>query len=480
MEYDRKEAPCRPELERIGDWDEFYIGLPEGERIDQAARCMDCGTPFCHSGMILNGVPSGCPLNNLIPEWNDLIYKGLWKDALERLLKTNNFPEFTARVCPAPCEGACTLGVISPQITIRNNELDIIEKGFQNGWVKPFIPVKRTGRKVAVVGSGPSGLACADQLNKYGHSVTLIERSEKPGGLLMYGIPGMKLGKKIVDRRISLMEESGIGFQNGVEIGVDMTGGELLDGYDAVVLCCGSTAPRDLKVKGRELEGIHFAVEYLSGSTRCLISGDETKPGITAKGKDVVIIGGGDTGNDCVATAIRQGCKSVMQFEIMPEAPLERRADNPWPEFPKIRKTDYGQKECIALFGKDPREYSISTLSFEGDENNNVAGLNTVKVEWIRDRENRFIPVTMNGTEEYHKAQLVLLAMGFTGVESRILDEFNLDMDDLAKACVENSHATKMKKLFIAGDMRIGQSLVVRAIKEGRSAAAECDGFLMG
>ena len=328
---------------------------------------MDCGTPFCQSGVVIEGLPSGCPLNNLVPEWNHLIYNGMWEDALMRLLKTNNFPEFTARVCPAPCEGACTLGVIDPQITIKNNEMAVIERGFEEGWIKPFKPVKRTGRKVAVVGSGPAGLACADQLNKVGHSVTVFERDDKPGGLLMYGIPNMKLEKGIVERRISIMEQEGIDFKTGVEVGADIKSEDIKAQFDAVVLCCGSTVPRDLSVEGRELDGIHFAVDYLTQTTKSLMDNEsESGKAISAKGLDVIVIGGGDTGNDCVATAIRQGCKSVRQFEIMPEAAAERTSENPWPQFPKVKKTDYGQKECIALFGNDPRQYCISTKAFSG------------------------------------------------------------------------------------------------------------------
>lgn len=482
MEHDRREMPYRDPLERIKDWNEFSVPLSEEERLEQASRCMDCGTPFCQSGIVLNGLPSGCPLNNLIPEWNHLIYNGLWEDALARLLKTNNFPEFTARVCPSPCEGACTLGVINPQITIRNNELEVIERGFEKGWIKPYIPVKRTGKKVAVVGSGPAGLACADQLNKVGHSVTVYERADRAGGLMMYGIPNMKLEKSVVNRRLSLMSEEGIEFILGVEVGVDISGVELRDSFDAVVLACGSTVPRDLKVSGRELNGIHFAVDYLSKNTKSLMDSN-FKDGefISAADKDVIVIGGGDTGNDCVATVIRQGCKSVRQFEIMPEAAAERTSENPWPEFPKVKKTDYGQKECIALFGNDPRQYCISTKSFSGDESGNVTALNTILIEWSKDHSGRFFPREIEGSEESFKADMVLLAMGFVGAETRLMDSFGVESDGRGNVKAEyEKHQTNVDRVFAAGDMRRGQSLVVWAIREGREAAREVDIHLTG
>lgn len=482
MEHTRKEIPYRDPLERIKDWNEFSIPLSEETRLEQASRCMDCGTPFCQSGITMNGLPSGCPLNNLIPEWNDLIYNGLWEDALERLLKTNNFPEFTARVCPAPCEGACTLGVINPQITIKNNEMAIVEKGFEEGWIKPFKPVRRTGKKVAVVGSGPAGLACADQLNKVGHSVTVYERADRLGGLLMYGIPNMKLEKRVVERRLDLMREEGIEFITGTEVGKDISGSELKDNYDAVVLACGSTIPRDLKVQGREFGNILFAVDYLTKTTKSMMdSGFKDGNYISARNKDVVVIGGGDTGNDCVATAIRQGCTSVRQFEIMPEAAAERTSENPWPEFPKVKKTDYGQKECIALFGNDPRQYCISTKSFSGDDDGNVTGLNTVLIEWSKDNSGRFYPREIEGSEESYKADLVLLAMGFVGAEKELIDSFGVETDNRGNLHAEyGQHITNDEKVFAAGDIRRGQSLVVWAIREGREAAREVDAYLTG
>mgnify|MGYP001158018638 CR=1 FL=1 len=481
MEYKREELPYRDPLERIKDWNEFSVPLPECARMEQAARCMDCGTPFCQSGMVIEGLPSGCPLNNLIPEWNHLIYNDMWEDALERLLKTNNFPEFTARVCPAPCEGACTLGVIDPQITIRNNEMAVIERGFEEGWIKPYIPVKRTGKKIAVIGSGPAGLACADQLNKVGHSVTVFERSDRVGGLLMYGIPNMKLEKGVVERRLELMEKEGIVFRTGVEVGKDVMADDIKEQFDATVLCCGATIPRDLKVEGRDLDGIYFAVDYLTGNTKSLLDSNLSDDNhVLAKDKDVIVIGGGDTGNDCVATAIRQGCRSVRQFEIMPEAAAERTSENPWPQFPKIKKTDYGQKECIALFGNDPRQYCISTKSFSGTDGK-VTSLNTIQIEWGKDNEGRFFPREIEGSEESYKADIVLLAMGFIGPEKDILNDFGIETDARGNVKAEYGiHTTNIDGIFAAGDIRRGQSLVVWAIKEGREAARECDKYLMG
>jgi len=482
MEYNRKISPYRDELKRIKDYDELYAPLNEEERIIQASRCMDCGTAFCHSGIILNSLPSGCPLNNLIPEWNDLIYNGLYQDALNRLLKTNNFPEFTGKVCPAPCEGACTLGIIKPQVTIKDNELFLVEKGFEKNWIEPSIPTMRTGKKVAVIGSGPSGLACAEQLNKVGHLVTIYERANRAGGLLMYGIPNMKIEKKYINRRIDIMKQSGISFILNTEVGMDIKKEQLNDLYDAIILCTGSTTPRDLTIKNRNANHIHFAVDYLSKNTMSLLdSNHKDKNYINANDKTVIVIGGGDTGNDCVATAIRQGCKSIKQFEIMPESPSERSSENPWPEFPKIKKTDYGQKEAIAKFGNDPRIYCISTKSFEKDKNNNVISLNTVQIEWSKDYEGRFFPQEIAGTEQNYKADLVLLAMGFFGADENLVKHFNVETDNRnnIKATYMN-HTTNVNKLFTCGDARRGQSLVVWAIKEGREAAKQIDLFLMG
>ncbi|HEY9063218.1 MAG TPA: glutamate synthase subunit beta [Pseudobacteroides sp.] len=482
MEYKRELPPDRSPLERINDWNEFHLHLSEEAQRVQGARCMDCGIPFCHTGLLLNGMASGCPTNNLIPEWNDLVYRGRWKEAVARLLKTNNFPEFTGRVCPAPCEGSCTVGINDPQVTIKNNECSIIDRAFKEGWIAPTPPKKRTGKKVAVVGSGPSGLACADQLNKAGHLVTVFERADRIGGLLMYGIPNMKLDKSVVQRRVDLMAAEGINFITNTEVGVNYPKDKLLKEFDAVVLCGGSTKPRDLPVEGREYKGIYFAMEFLHANTKSLLDSKlEDGNYISAKDKNVVIIGGGDTGTDCVGTSIRHGCKSVVQFEIMPEPPNERQPNNPWPEWPKVLKVDYGQEEAIALYGRDPREYYITTKKFVSDDNGNVKEVHTVKVEWKKDDSGRFIPVEIPGTEKIWPADLVLLAMGFLGPEDTVLSSMGIEKDQRSNAKAEyGKFETNIKGVFTAGDMRRGQSLVVWAINEGRGAARECDKFLMG
>ncbi|MEZ0535781.1 glutamate synthase subunit beta [Caldicellulosiruptoraceae bacterium PP1] len=483
MEYKREVPKDRPPLERIKDWEEFHLSHDEDTQRIQGARCMDCGIPFCHTGLLINGMASGCPINNLIPEWNDLVYKGLFEEAIKRLLKTNNFPEFTGRVCPAPCEGACTVGINDPPVTIKTNECYIIDKAFEEGWIKPQPPKKRTGKKVAVVGSGPSGLACADQLNKVGHNVTVFERSDRPGGLLMYGIPNMKLDKKkVVERRINLMKAEGVEFITNTEVGKDYPAEKLLQEFDAVVLCGGATKPRDLNVEGRNLKGIHFAMEFLASNTKSLLDSNHQDGNfISAKDKDVIIIGGGDTGTDCVATSIRHGCRSVHQFEILPKPPEQRTDYNPWPQWPKVFKTDYGQEEAIALFGKDPRNYCITAKRFVGDENGHVKEVHTINIEWKKDEQGRFIPVEVPGTEKVWPAQLVLLAMGFLGPDESILDKLGVERDARSNAKAEyGKHATNIKGVFAAGDMRRGQSLVVWAINEGRSAAREVDRFLMG
>ncbi len=482
MEYKRELPPDRSPLERINDWNEFHLHLPEEAQRTQGARCMDCGIPFCHTGLLLNGMASGCPISNLIPEWNDLIYRGRWKDAIARLLKTNNFPEFTGRVCPAPCEGSCTVGINDPQVTIKNNECTIIDRAFKEGWIVPNPPKKRTGKKVAVVGSGPSGLACADQLNKAGHLVTVFERADRIGGLLMYGIPNMKLDKGIVQRRVDLMKAEGVNFITNTEVGVNYPGDKLLKDFDAVVLCGGATNPRDLPVEGRKSSGVHFAMEFLRANTKSLLDSKlEDGNYISAKDKNVIIIGGGDTGTDCVATSIRHGCKSVVQLEIMPEPPKERQPNNPWPEWPKVLKVDYGQEEAIALYGKDPREYCITTKKMVSDDNGNIKEVHTVKVEWKKDDSGRFIPVEIPGTEKVWAADLVLLAMGFLGPEEAVLNSIGVEKDQRSNAKAEyGKFETNIKGVFTAGDMRRGQSLVVWAINEGRGAARECDKFLMG
>src|SRR5512142_1094791 len=367
MEYERELPLDLPPQERILHWKEFHRPFAEEKLRTQGARCMDCGIPFCHTGKLLSGMAAGCPLNNLVPEWNDLVYKGLWQQALDRLLKTNNFPEFTGRVCPAPCEASCTLGINDPPVTIKNIEKAIIEKGFAEGWIVPTPPAVRTGKKVAVVGSGPAGLACADQLNKAGHLVTVFERADRIGGLLIYGIPNMKLDKSIVQRRVDLMAAEGINFITRTEVGKDYPAQKLLDDVDAVALCGGATKPRDLRAEGRELKGIYFAMDFLRANTRNLLGGslnDDSAVTISARAKDVIVIGGGDTGTDCVGTALRHGCRSVVQFEILERPPLTRQPDNPWPEWPKVYKVDYGQEEAIAVFGQDPRHYTILSKRF--------------------------------------------------------------------------------------------------------------------
>ena len=482
MEYKRELPPDRSPQERVGDWNEFHLHLTEEEQRIQGARCMDCGIPFCHTGILINGMASGCPINNLIPEWNDLVYKGLWHEALKRLLLTNNFPEFTGRVCPAPCEGSCTVGIHDPQVTIKTNECTIIDRGFKEGWIVPELPKIRTGKKVAVVGSGPSGLACAAQLNKAGHWVTVFERADRIGGLLMYGIPNMKLDKEVVERRVRLLEKEGVKFVTGTEVGKDYAAEKLLEEFDSVVLCGGATKPRDLPVEGRQLKGVHFAMEFLHANTKSLLDSDH-KDGnyISAAGKDVIVIGGGDTGTDCVGTSIRHGCRSVTQLEIMPVPPDGRLQDNPWPQWPKVLKVDYGQEEAIEIFGSDPRKYCITAKKFAGDSDGHVKEVHTIEVEWRKDASGRFVPVELPGTEKVYPAQLVLLAMGFLGPEDTLLKELGIERDGRSNVKAEyGKYTTNVKGVFSAGDMRRGQSLVVWAINEGRGAAHECDRYLQG
>jgi glutamate synthase (NADPH) small chain len=481
LEYKRELPEDYNLLERVKNWNEFHANLSEEKLTQQGARCMDCGTPFCHTGMILNGMASGCPINNLIPEWNDLIYNGHWREALDRLHKTNNFPEFTGRVCPAPCEGSCVLGLIDSPVTIKNNECAIIDKGFKQDWIVPCPPKVRTGKKVAVIGSGPAGLSCAAQLNKVGHRVTVYERDNRIGGLLMYGIPNMKLEKKIIQRRVDLLAAEGIKFITNTEVGKDLAVTQLLENFDATVLCCGSTKPRDLNIEGRQLKGIHFAMEFLKLNTKAILEQKNPEPlEISAENKDVVIIGGGDTGTDCVATALRHGCKSVTQLEIMPHPPLERTPDNPWPEWPKVYKLDYGQEEAKAKYGKDPRKYLTSTSKFIPDNKGNVKALHIHKIKWIQ-KQGRYTPEIVPGTEQVIPAQLVFLAMGFLGPEQRILKELNIKTDARSNVKAEyGKFETNIKGIFAAGDMRRGQSLVVWAINEGRAAARQCDKYLMG
>ncbi|MBM5811137.1 MAG: glutamate synthase subunit beta [Gammaproteobacteria bacterium] len=482
IEFLREVPVDRAPRERIRDWDEFHLELEERRLRQQGARCMDCGTPFCHTGLLLNGAASGCPINNLIPEWNDLVYRGLWHEALTRLHRTNNFPEFTGRVCPAPCEGSCVLGLHAPAVTIKNIECSIVERGWEEGWILPEPPVARTGKKVVVIGSGPAGLAAAAQLNRAGHLVTVLERAERPGGLLMYGIPNMKLDKhEVVARRLRLLEAEGVKFICNANVGENVEAQLLLTDFDATVICTGATRPRDLPVEGRGLSDVLFAMDYLTAATRAVLAGTPDETPLHARGRDVVVIGGGDTGTDCVATALRQGCRSLLQFEILPRPPAERGADNPWPEWPRIQRSDYGHEEAAARFGSDPRVYQTTVQRFNGDADGNVREVVTVEVDWARDAEGRWQSRERAGSERVRPAQIVLLALGFLGPEAGLLRDFGVTTD--ARGNVQAGHgsyATNVKGVFAAGDCRRGQSLVVWAIHEGRGVAREVDRYLMG
>lgn len=486
LEIERQTIAERDPLERIKHWDEFKEHPAEKHLREQGARCMDCGTPFCHTGMTISGMASGCPVNNLIPEWNDLVYRGRWEEALERLHKTNNFPEFTGRVCPAPCEGSCVLGVIEPPVAIKNIECTIIDKGWESGWVTPNPPESRTGKKVAVVGSGPAGLSCADQLNQAGHEVTVYERADRIGGLLMYGIPNMKLDKEVVvQRRVNLMEAEGIHFVTKVEIGKDIPVKQLMQDFDAVVLATGSTRPNDFvaKAEGRDAEGIYFAMDFLTQNTRHILDSGKngTLPPLNAQDKDVIVIGGGDTGTDCVGTSVRHGARSVTQLEIMPKPPLERGPNNPWPEWPKVYKLDYGQEEAKAKWGDDPRKYLINTKRFLKDEAGQLSGIEIVEIAWEKGNDGRMKMTEVAGSTRVLPAQLVLLAMGFSGPEQFIAEEIGLETDPRSNFKAEHEkYTTSVEGVFACGDCRRGQSLVVWAINEGRGAARECDRHLMG
>ncbi|HIV18279.1 MAG TPA: glutamate synthase subunit beta [Candidatus Merdivicinus intestinigallinarum] len=479
LEYQRRSAPSREPLERVRDFDEFHEPLPEEERMRQGARCMNCGVPFCQSGMLLHGMAAGCPLHNLIPEWNDEVYHGNARHALSRLLKTNNFPEFTGRVCPAPCEAACLCGLGDAPVSIRDNELAIIEGGYAGGWMQPHPPAVRTEKRVAVVGSGPSGLACADMLNKRGHRVTVLEKNDRPGGLLMYGIPNMKLDKRVVERRVRLMEAEGVEFRLNTRAGTDVSPEALRREFDAVVLCCGAERPRDIRAEGREgAGGVLFAVDFLRQTTKSLLdSGLKDGNFVSARGMDVVVVGGGDTGNDCVGTAIRQGCKSVTQLEMMPCPPMSRAADNPWPEFPRVCKTDYGQEEAIACFGEDPRRYCTTVNRILTGEDGRITAVETVRVEMDGERRPQPVP----GSEEILPCGLLLIAAGFLGCDEETAASFGVELSPRRTVKTEaGKYASSIPGVFTAGDMHRGQSLVVWAILEGRECAKEVDTFLNG
>lgn len=480
MEYSREKTKERNPLTRVKDWKEYSVPFSDEVLSRQGARCMDCATPFCHIGMELEGNTAGCPINNLIPEWNDLVYRGRWKEALDRLLKTNNFPEFTGRVCPAPCEGSCTVSITDPAVSIKSIERTIIDKAFENGWISPRIPEKRTGKKVAIIGSGPAGLASADQLNQAGHSVTVYERSDRAGGLLMYGIPNMKLEKEIVERRIRLLSQEGIDFVTNTEVGKDITVDELREQFDAIILCTGAQKQRDLVIEGREAKGIHFAMDYLKGTTKSLLDSNFSDGQfIDVKGKDVIVIGGGDTGADCVATSLRQNCRTVVQFGKHPQLPSERGNDNLWPAYPDVYTLDYAYEEATMQFGKDPREYSIQTNKIVADENGHVKELHTIQMEKIKQENGSYIFKEIPGTEKVWPAQCVLIAIGFEGTEQPLLTQFGVHTVNQKIDAKYGSYRTNVEGVFAAGDARRGQSLIVWAINEGREAAREVELYLM-
>ena len=483
MEYERQVSVAEEPKERIKHFNEFHTHLPKEKQQLQGARCMECGVPFCQAGMDLCGMTSGCPLHNLVPEWNDLVYTGNWQQAYNRLKKTNNFPEFTSRVCPALCENACTCGLYGDPVATKENEYAIIENAYEKGYALPHPPKVRTGKKVAVIGSGPSGLAVADQLNKRGHLVTVFERHDRIGGLLMYGIPNMKLEKRIIDRKIDVMKAEGITFVTNTDIGKDIKPAKLLADFDRVVLCCGSSNPRDITAPGRDAEGIYFAVDFLSRNTKSLLDSD-FKDGnyVSAKGKNVIIIGGGDTGNDCVGTCMRHGCKSVTQIEMMPKAPDKRAANNPWPEWPKICKTDYGQEEAIAVFGHDPRIYESTVKEFIKDKNGRLKAVKIVKLAWEKDPQTgRMNSKEVAGSEKIMDCELVLIAAGFLGAQKYVTDAFKVELTPRTNVKTEqDSFKTNVKNVFAAGDMHTGQSLVVKAIRQGRECAREVDESQMG
>ena len=481
LEYERKNNKAVEPLERIKNFNEFHTPMSDKDRKEQASRCMNCGVPFCQSGMMINGMASGCPLNNLVPEWNDLLYHGCMKEALQMLRQTNNFPEFTSRVCPALCEAACTCGLNDSPVTCKANENAIVEYGYANGLMEARKPKVHTGKKVAIIGSGPSGLAAADQLNRRGHDVTVFERNDHIGGLLMYGIPNMKLEKWVIDRKQKVMEEEGVKFVVNADVGKTVKAADIVKDYDSVILACGASNPRDIKATGREADGIYFAVDFLTRSTKHVLTGK--KDGwVDTKGKNVVVIGGGDTGNDCVGTAVRQGAKSVVQIEMMPKLPDERAANNPWPEWPRVCKTDYGQEEAIAVFGKDPRIYQATVKEFIADKNGKLKKVKLVKLEPKKDaKTGRLNMVEIPGSEFEIPADYVLIAAGFLGTQDYVAKAFGVKLNARTNVeTAEGSYKTSVDKVFTAGDMHRGQSLVVWGINEGRHVAREVDEFLMG
>ena len=483
LEYERQNAPAVAPKQRIKNFNEFHTPLSREEQRTQASRCMDCGVPFCQAGMTIAGATSGCPLNNLVPEWNELLYKGNMKQAYDRLHKTNNFPEFTSRVCPALCEAACTCGLNGEAVTTKANENAIIENAYEKGYAAPKIPENRTDKKIAVIGSGPAGLAAADTLNQRGHNVTVYERSDRIGGLLMYGIPNMKLEKQYVDRKVDVMKAEGVEFVVNVNVGKDIKASELLKKYDRVILACGSSNPRDIKAEGRDAKGIYFAVDFLKSTTKALLdNGLKEGTFISAKGKKVMVIGGGDTGNDCVGTAIRHGAESVIQVEMMPKLPSCRAESNPWPQWPRVLKTDYGQEEAIAVFGEDPRVYQTTVKEFIKDKSGNLKKVKLVKLEAVRDEATGRLQMSeIAGSEYTVDCDMVLIAAGFLGSEDYVTKAFGVEVDGRTNVATEKEkYNTSVENVFVAGDMHRGQSLVVWAIREGRQAAKAVDISLMG
>ena len=483
LEYERVEAKAVAPKERIKNFNEFHTPLSEAEQRCQSARCMDCGVPFCQSGMTIKGMTSGCPLNNLIPEWNDLVYTGNWEQAYNRLHKTSNFPEFTSRVCPALCEKACTCGLNGDAVCTKENEMAIIEHAYANGLAGPKPPKARTGKRIAVIGSGPSGLAVADQLNQRGHLVTVYERADRIGGLLRYGIPNMKLEKHIIDRKLNVMKDEGVEFVTEANIGQNIKAKKIMDDYDAVVLAVGASNPRDINAPGRDADGIYFAVDFLTATTKSLLDSDLTDGKyISAKDKNVIVIGGGDTGNDCVGTCIRHGCKSVTQLEMMPKEPDVRSESNPWPQWPLVCKTDYGQEEAIAVFGHDPRIYTTTVKEFKKDKKGKLCKVVTVQLESkVDEATGRRMMVPVDGTEKELPCELVLIAAGFLGTQKYLTDAFGVEVNQRTNIKTDDGKfATNVAGVFAAGDCHTGQSLVVKAIRQGRDCAREVDKYLMG